>query len=329
MSTATLNDEILRLQSITNILNGYVMLVLIIFGTVGNLLNIYVFIYLKELRRMPNSVFLISTSIGSLVLLWATRFPRSILAITDIDLLVNSPIYCKIRWLLGRWGLNMPVTCVCLSSIACFLITSRNVHYRHFLTVQRACFIVIIFSIIYLIICMPDAIYYKVPGCTASANARFMYAQFITYFNLSITNALSLFVLALFSILTWNNLRLSRFVKRSRFQEQVNQMMVAEFILVLVTATPTFVFNIYQQATQSVRKSDLRLAQENLWSTVGAVINFTMHTGTFYVYVIVSRAYRQNVLTAICWKKRNRILPKHTHTPHEQIVHSLSRRTTR
>ncbi|CAF3773046.1 unnamed protein product [Rotaria sordida] len=291
MSTATLNDEILRLQSITNILNGYVMLVLIIFGTV-------------ELRRMPNSVFLISTSIGSLVLLWATRFPRSILAITDIDLLVNSPIYCKIRWLLGRWGLNMPVTCVCLSSIACFLITSRNVHYRHFLTVQRACFIVIIFSIIYLIICMPDAIYYKVPGCTASANARFI-------------------------ILTWNNLRLSRFVKRSRFQEQVNQMMVAEFILVLVTATPTFVFNIYQQATQSVRKSDLRLAQENLWSTVGAVINFTMHTGTFYVYVIVSRAYRQNVLTAICWKKRNRILPKHTHTPHEQIVHSLSRRTTR
>ncbi|CAF4244024.1 unnamed protein product, partial [Rotaria sordida] len=98
MPTTTLNDEILRLQSITNIFNGYIMLVLIIFGTV-------------ELRQMPNSIFLISTSIGSLVLLWATRFPQAILAIANIDLLANSAIYCKIRWLLGRWGLRMPGTC--------------------------------------------------------------------------------------------------------------------------------------------------------------------------------------------------------------------------
>ncbi|CAF4209803.1 unnamed protein product [Rotaria sordida] len=175
---------------------------------------------------------------------------------------------------------------------------------------------------------MPDAIYYKEPGGTASANARFMYSQFISYFNLSITNAFSLFVFAMFSILTWNNLRLSRFVRRNRFQEQVNQMMLAEFVLVLVTTSPSFVFNIYQQATQSVIKSNLRLIQENLWSTVGAVINFTMHTGTFYVYVIASRASRQNVLTAIWWKKHNRILPQNTHSQHEQIVHSHGKRTT-
>ncbi|CAF1143838.1 unnamed protein product [Rotaria sordida] len=162
MPTTTLNDEILRLQSITNIFNGYIMLVLIIFGTV------------EELRQMPNSIFLISTSIGSLVLLWATRFPQAILAIANIDLLANSAIYCKIRWLLGRWG----------------------------------------------------------------------------------------------------------------------------------------------------------LIQENLWSTVGAVINFTMHTGTFYVYVIASRASRQNVLTAIWWKKHNRILLQNTHSQHEQIVHSHGKRTT-
>ncbi|CAF2786965.1 unnamed protein product [Rotaria sp. Silwood2] len=328
MPTTILNYEILCLQSITNIINGYIMLVLIILGTVGNLLNIFVFIYLKDLRQMPNSIFLISSFIGSLVLLWATRFPRSLLAITNIDILAISTICCKLRWLLGRWGLNMPVTCVCLSSIDRFLITSRNVRYRHFFTVQRARFIVIIFSIVYLIICIPDAIYYKDPSCTASASSRFIYQQFIAYFNLTITNALSLIVLALFSILTWNNLRLSGFVRRNRFQEQVNQMMLAEFVIVLLTTTPNFIYNIYAQVTQSVKKSELRLAQENLWSTVSAVINFTMHSGTFYVYIIVSRAYRQNVRTIICLKKRNRILPQHTPTQHEQIVHPLTTRAT-
>ncbi|CAF1105885.1 unnamed protein product [Rotaria sp. Silwood1] len=321
MPNTALNYEIVRLQSIANIIDGYVMLVLIIVGTVGNLLNIFVFIYLKELRRMPNSIFLVSSFIGSLVLLWATRFPRSILAITNIDLLAISTIYCKLRWLFGRWGLNMPMTCVCLASIDRFLITSRNVRYRHLFTVQRARFIVIIFSIVYLVICMPDAIYYKEPSCTASASVRFIYKQFIAYFNLSITNALSLVVLALFSILTWNNLRLSRLVRCNRFQEQVNQMMLAEFIMVLLTTIPNFLYNIYSQATQSVIKSELRLAQENLWSTVSAAINFTMHTGTFYVYVIVSRAYRYNVRTAIRLKKRNRIQPKHTPIQHEQIGH--------
>ncbi|CAF3897179.1 unnamed protein product [Rotaria sp. Silwood1] len=239
MSTTTLNYEIARLQSIANIFDGYVMFVPFILGTVGNLLNIFVFIYLKELRCMPNSIFLVSSFIGSQVLLCASRFPRSILALANIDLLAISAIYCKLRWLLGRWV-----------------------------------------------------------------------------------------VLALFSILTWNNLRFSRLVRRNRFQEQVNQMMLAEFVIVLITTIATFVYNIYSQATQSVIKSELRLAQEDLWSTISAVINFTMHTGPFYVYVIVSRAYRQNVRTAICLKKRHCIQPQHIPIQHEQIVHLPGTRTT-
>ncbi|CAF3640427.1 unnamed protein product [Rotaria sp. Silwood1] len=256
---------------------------------------------------MPNTVFLVASFVGSLVLLWSSRIPRSILTVTNVDILVGSIVYCKIRWLFGRWGLNMPITCVCLASIDRFLMTSSNIQYHRFITLKRAYIIVTIFSIAYLAICIPDGIYYSGYLCTASANDRAIYKQFITYFNLIVTNILSLLVLIIFSLLTWYNFWSTRHQRRSRLQQQVNRMMLTEFTMVCITTLPNFVFNIYQQATQSVVKSQLRLAQENLWTNVSVAVSFTLHVGTFYIYIIVSRAYRRNVRTALCFKNQNQV----------------------
>ncbi|UJR19882.1 hypothetical protein I4U23_023015 [Adineta vaga] len=283
------------------------MLALIVIGTVGNLLNIFVFIRLKILRQMPNSIFMIGSFIGSLILLWSSRVPRCILNLTGIDPLVGSIVYCKIRWLFGRWGLNMPFTCICLASIDRFLITSRNVRYRRYFTLQRAYIMVITFSLVYLAICIPDAIYYSVYSCIASAKDRAMYKDFITYFNLIVTNILSMTVLGTFGLLTWYNLWSTRGVGRNHLQHQVNKMMVIEFTMAFITTLPNFTYNIYSQATQSIVKSQLRLAQDSFWSTVSVIISFTIHIGTFYMYMIVSPAYRRNVRTALCFKKQNHI----------------------
>jgi uncharacterized membrane protein YeaQ/YmgE (transglycosylase-associated protein family) len=329
MSNTAVNDEILRLQSITNFFSGYCMLALIGVGTVGNLLNIFVFIRLKTLRRMTNSVFLIGSFTGSLILLWSSRFPTSILTITGVNPLVGSIVYCKIRWLFGRWGLNMPFTCVCLASIDRFLITSRNASFRRFFTLKRAYILVMIFSLAYLAICMPDAIYYSGYSCTASATARATYKQFITYFNLIVTNILSMSVLGTFSILTWYNLWSGGRGGHNRLQQQVNTMMLVEFSMAFITTLPNFVYNIYSQATQSVVKSPLRTAQESLWSIVSTVLSFTIHVGTFYAYVIVSPAYRRNVRTALCLKKQNRVTSEHIQLQNGTTVHTVGNTATR
>jgi hypothetical protein len=106
MSSTLVNDEILRLESISNFFDGPLMLALIVVGTVGNLLNIFVFLRLKALRQMTNSVFLIASFTSSLILLWSSRIPTSILTITGVNLLVGSIVYCKIRWVFARWGAN-------------------------------------------------------------------------------------------------------------------------------------------------------------------------------------------------------------------------------
>ena len=90
--------------------DGYIMLVLVIIGTMGNLLNRILFIRQKTLRQMSNLIFLLIFFISNLTLLWSSRFPRCIVTITGINLLVELITYCKIRWLFGRWGYNMSFT---------------------------------------------------------------------------------------------------------------------------------------------------------------------------------------------------------------------------
>ena len=86
-------------------------------------------------------------------------------------------------------------------------------------------------------------------------------------------------VLGTFSLLTWYNLWLTRYNRRNRLQQQVNRMMLAEFTMAFITTLPNFIYNIYLQITQSVEKSQLRLAQETLWSDVSVIISFTMNVG--------------------------------------------------
>ncbi|CAF1349026.1 unnamed protein product [Adineta ricciae] len=309
MSSVLTNNEILRLQSVAKIFDGYVILVLIIFGTIGNLLNIVAFLRNKTLRQMSNCVFMIMFFVSNLTSLWASRFQRSMLAITGVDLLVGSIFYCKVRWLFGRWSFNMSFTCICLSSIDRFLNTSRNARYRRLITFKRAVIITIMISIAYIIIFMPDAIYYSGYRCIASSSDRVIYQQFIVYFNLTMTNSIPQVTLGVFCMLTWCNLWSIRREQHNQLRQEVTRMMLVEYTVIFISSLPNFVYNLYAQITQSWMKSDLQIAQENLWKTVSAVPSFLLNIGTFYIYIIMSSAYRQNVRAAFSYRKCNQVTP--------------------
>ena len=312
MSTSSVNDQILLLRNIAKIFDGYVMLVLVIIGSIGNLLNIFIFLRFKSLRQMSNTVFLVGSFIGSLALLWASQIPRCVLTITGIDLHAISAVYCKIPWLFGRFGLNMPFTCLCLSGIDRFLCTSRRANFRRIMTRKRALIIVIIVSLAYLIMFIPDVVYYSDPGCTASANARARFSVFVNYFNLYVTNVVSMCVLLLFGFLTWYNLYIGKQQTRfTQIQKQVTRMMVIEFLMIFITMLPNFIWNIYDEITQYQVKSQLRIAQETLWRNINVCLSFTLHVGRFFIYMLVSGAFRQYAHGALCCKNYNQVGTTH------------------
>jgi hypothetical protein len=306
MSNTTVNSEVLNLQLASQIVLAYGVLALIGFGTFGNLLNILVFIRIKSLGQMPNSVFLLASFIGNLAQLWTTRFSRAVLILNGIDLLKGSIFYCEIRWLLGRASSSIAMTSLCLASIDRFLVTSRNIRFHHVFTVKRARLIVIIMTLFFLIPLIPDIVYYLAPSCT-SPEAPFEYKQYTTYFNLILTNLVPVPVLVLFGILTWRNLHTARLGQQNRLEAQVNRMILAELIMVCFTSLPNIISTIYSMATVSVINSQLRTAQDNLWSNVLAVFSISAYSGSFYVFLIASSAYRKNVKTVLYCKSQNQV----------------------
>ncbi|CAF1310142.1 unnamed protein product [Adineta ricciae] len=231
MSGSADKEEILRLQSIANFLDGYAILGLIIIGTIGNLMNIIVFLRHKKLRQMSNFIFLIMFFFSNLISLWSTRFPRSILAITSTDLLIGNIL--------------------CLSCIDRYLNTSRHERLRRMMTFKRAVVITIAISLIYFIIFIPDGIYYSGSRCTASSSDL-------------MCSSVPMVILYTFSLLTWYNLYTTRNISHSKLYRQVNLMMIVEFTVIFLGATPNFVFSIYTEITQSMIKSGLRVAQETV-----------------------------------------------------------------
>lgn len=306
MSSTTLTNEVISLQSASRIILAYGGLALVTFGTIGNVLNMMVFLRVKALRQMPGSIFLFAFFIASLLQLWTTRFSRAIINLIGVDLLALSPFYCQVRWLFGRVSANVTMASICLSSIDRYLVSSRNAHYRHLLTIRRASLIMGTLSFIFSIPFIPDIYYYLGPLCSAPGTP-IEYRQFITYFNTVVTSTIPFCILILFSFLTWHNLQSIQNVRSSRLESQVNRMMFAEVGMACFTSLPNIVSNIYTLSTQTMKKSSLRAAQDNVWFNIFTTINTLTYVLSFYLFLAVSSNFRHNVKMILFCQKQNRI----------------------
>ncbi|CAF3148029.1 unnamed protein product [Rotaria sp. Silwood2] len=258
---------------------------------------------------MSNSIFLLTSFVASIVLVWTGRFPQALTILTGIDIAAASPFFCASRTVFGRISQNLALLCIGLVSIDRFLITSRHEHYRRLLTKLRATLIVTILFLIYLAISIEDAISYYWARSCKSPNAPFAYTQFVSYFSWVVTFGVPLILIGIFSLLTWQNLRFSVHGRRNRLQQQVNRMMFAQFGLMFFSTLPIILMRVYRLVTESQKKSLLQNTQETLIFYVATTLGYTSPIGSFYIYFIVSPVFRQNVRTALICKRFTRVTP--------------------
>jgi hypothetical protein len=123
--------------------------------------------------------------------------------------------------------------------------------------------------LIFLISLIPDIVYYWTLSCT-SPGAPFVYRQYTTYFNTVLIKFVPVPVLILLGTPTWRNLHAARFGQHNRLEAQVNRTILAELVMVCFTSIPNIVTTIYSLTTTSIATSQLRTAQDGLWSNVFA-----------------------------------------------------------
>ena len=249
-------DTIVYLSNVMNYMAIYFGLFIIIITTIGNLCDIVIFMCIPALNKHPNALFVIGSSIGSLIFVNTGLIPSVISVLTGIDLLNKWLIWCKLNsWITYSAGC-FSFTCQCFAAFGQFLITLPQVKWQRLITRRQAEIMISFTAIFWLLIFLPLGIYYhhiqtssSTSICTVSTfiNTYRTYFIAVGYYFLPI-----LFILILFG-LTWYNLR--QLLRRRRSLEgSVTRMMLIQMCVILISGIPAGVCIAYILAVRNVPK---------------------------------------------------------------------------
>ncbi|CAF4434241.1 unnamed protein product, partial [Didymodactylos carnosus] len=267
------------LNEISRQLTIYVGLFLFIFGTAGSILNIYIFSSKKSFRSNSCAMFLLCASIYDLLYLFNTLVPR-ILAAFNIDPTNTSRVYCKLKYYFTFQFSLASNTFILLAAVNRWLCSCRNARYRKWSAIKKTWISIFITTMSYIVIQAPSLIYYDNVNnkCSIISTA---YAYYTSYFqNLIQFAVLPIILPVYFGVRTYKNLhqRTAPVVRaitgqggisiRQRIENQLTTMLLLQMCTAILFVTPNLVQLIYSNITMYVEKDLLRLAQENLFTTI-------------------------------------------------------------
>ena len=169
-----------EIENLTNRLMIYAGIIMYIFGTFGNFLNIWVFFiwsrspkrshkHHKSSRTSNSSLYLLASSVANLFviiypLLTRIMFDGYKYPVTDKNLF----ILCKLRFYVLHTFDLISLTCICLATFDRYLISSRKVRLRELSTRRQRTKLIILFISCFIgLHSIPILIYYQV-GNTGS-----------------------------------------------------------------------------------------------------------------------------------------------------------------
>ena len=311
-------NTIIYLSNIAVILYKTVGLFTIIVATIGNICNCLFFLRIPALKKHPNALFVVGSSIGSFFFVNIGLIPGVAGVFLGVNLIQRSVVLCKTyTWLYYSAGC-FSLMCYSFTAFGQFLITSPKIRWQRLITQFRAQMMILFSSIVWLLIFVPLPIYYKYIRAPSSSSCRItdpnltIYATYclvIGYYILPIVSISILFCL------TWYNLK--QLLRRRRILEgAVTRMMLIQMSVILSSGIPASIFTIYVLATQYTTKSLLRSVYEALINLAFSLFTFLTNGISFWVYLFASKIFRKHVKDYILkWKLfRQRIIPLSTTT---------------
>lgn len=296
-------DEVSRLSFIANNILNIGGLSIFICGIIGNFMNIVAFATVSQLNGVSTSIFLLTSYTGSFVTLITGLLPQLVNSFTGRDPLSKYVILCKLRWFLGVGTATVTIHSLCFATFNQYLVTKDSVRFRHMLTRRRAIIVCVIIYCYSALLVSPSLFYYT--HMINAANQTIcdvnnpIVATYIVYNSVVIYTGIPVFVLTLFSLLTWRNIRHRSNRQWSSLERAVARMLFAQVMIVLIAAVPFCARRIYLLYTADFRKSSIQIAQDRIITNVSTLFGFSIHGFTFFIYLAVSKAFRKNFLSLI------------------------------
>ncbi|CAF1233655.1 unnamed protein product [Adineta steineri] len=281
----------------------YAGLPIVIIGVLGGILNIIIFLSLRIFRENSCGVYLIIMSLVNIIQLLSGFFYLILvkgLLINGISVNVGS---CTIRVYTVQICALISMSCICMALVDQYMATSKYIRlqqWSHRKIAYRLCAIISLFWIIY---CSPHLIYYNAVFSPATNSSictitNGNYQSYVNHFYTPILlDAFPLLFIIIFGLLLYRNMKQISYrtavpLVRRQHEIQITSMVLIQALISVLLISPFFILTTL---TSNIQFSIDPIINAHIQLVLGITIciYYSYYTVPFYIYICVSKRYRQ------------------------------------
>jgi hypothetical protein len=290
----------------------YAGIIMYLFGTVGNILNIWVFTIwsrspkgphkrCKDSRTSNSALYLLASSIANFFviiypLLTRIMFDGYHYQITQ----KNVFLLCKFRYYVLHTFDLISLTCICMATFDRYLVSSRKVRLRELCTRrhQTKLIILFIFSLIGLH-SLPISIYFDIsPTGECTILSRIYLYYYLYIIQIFLHGIIPIIFLSIFGLLTFHQLKKIK-TPHHRHQggissdKQLSRMLLLMSLAIILSSIPYCI----EQCLNVMFIEDDRLKSSYffLYHVISHILYYTNPVSSFYIYYISTPNFRIQV----------------------------------
>lgn len=287
------------------IIVGLIMLVL---GSIGNLLSIYVFFMWSfsssgpaghRLNQTNNSpLYLFVSSIANFIIIVYALLTRILFDGFNRSISTsNTFILCKFRYFTLHTLDLISVVCFCLATFDRYLITSRSVQMRQRSTTRKKTMLIILCIIILLSLhSIPIGIYFNLTTTGQCVLNDPIYSYYYLFaFQVVLRGIIPIVVLSILGPLTFRNLRILQHQTHghSNHDKQMSRMLLLMSLAIVISSIPYCIEQIYD--VMLTRTSSGESLTPFLFHIIATILFYTNPVFSFYIYFVSTPNFRHQI----------------------------------
>lgn len=276
-------------------INIYLGIFILIAGTIGNLLNLLVFLSLQTFRQSSCAFYLLIMSIANIGQLYTGALSRTMISGYSIDWTTTSLFYCKFRLLFLQFSSLVSYSCLCLATIDQFFATSSRVRWQQWCNLKLAQRLTAAITFIWMLHTIPYAILFQqvtssTTNKTSCVASDTVFARYRAYFvGLFLTGFIPVMVTVVFGLLAFHNVHQLAYrtvpLVRRELDKQLTTMVLVQVLVNVLTDVP---FVICNALTINPGITDDPVVWAKLQFALGVTLS------VFYSYYAVSEDITKN-----------------------------------
>ncbi|CAF1269949.1 unnamed protein product [Adineta ricciae] len=261
-------------------LSLYFGLSLLVFGIIGNGINILVFTKVRIYRINPCTFYFLMGSIDNLFYICLNLTIRLLTDSYGVDIYGGSDIWCKIRQFCLPVPALISITFSCLATIDQFFVTSKINFLRNCSQIKWAHRISIIVIIFFSLYGTHAFFLYRIlPVSQTCESDDPAFSIYVPIYLLGVICAIPVSIMTLFGLLTYRNIRQTIRLAELHYDRQLIRMTLIHIALVAISLVPYGVTKAYALITSSITKDSDQQMKEYFATTIVTL-------GTYFYYVV-------------------------------------------